>query len=205
MKTMLFIIGGIVVVFALIVVAYGAAIVLNDTTTGKESEAETIDLALQNIGIQEPTWQTVVVAASNETDVPREAVWETWSELENWPTWSNPLHVSARWLGEAGWGEGAEFEQVLTLGPPLGTITAQEKVSAIVPGERAMWCKDENGVKSCHIWQFETLSNGRTRITNVEVFHGSAMGLAKPLVANNWQQMFETSVEGLIRQAGETS
>lgn len=205
MKTLLFIIGGIVFVYALIVVAYGAAIVFNDTTSGKESEAETIDLAFQNIGIQEPTWQTVVVAASSETDLPGEAVRETWSKLENWPTWSNPLHVSARWLGEAGWEQGAEFEQVLTLGPPLGAITAQEKVSAIVPGERAMWCKDENGVKSCHIWQFESLSDGRTRVTKVEVLHGSAMGLVKPLVADNWQQMFEASVEGLIQQAGETS
>ena len=76
-----------------------------------------------------------------------------------------------------------------------------EKVSAIVPGESVMWCKDENGIKSCHIWLFEMLSSGRTRITNVEVFHGAAMGLVKPLIVNNIQQMFDTSVDGLIQRA----
>jgi hypothetical protein len=103
-------------------------------------------------------------------------------------------------VGEAGWGERAKFEQDLNLGFPLGTITAQEKIDAIVPGESLMWCKDENGVKSCHVWRFEALSNGRTRVTNVEVFHGAAMGLVKPLVASNWQKLFEASVEGLIQQ-----
>jgi uncharacterized membrane protein len=200
MKAVALVIGGVVLVLAFIILACVAVVVLNDPLAGKGNEAASINTALQNIGVENPTWQTVVVATSKEADVPRETVWEIWSDLENWPTWSQPLHVSTRWLGEAEWAEGAEFEQVLNLGAPLGTITAQEKVSAIVPGERVMWCKDENGVKSCHVWQFETLATGGTRITNVEVFHGPAMGLVKPLVVRNWQQMFEASVDGLIQQ-----
>jgi len=194
------IIGIVALLLAVIILGYGAAIVFNDPLAGKEGQIETINAALQNIGIKEPTWQTIVAATSREVDIPRETSWETWSKLEDWPIWSKPLHISTRWLGEAGWQEGAEFEQVLKLGFPLGTVTSKERVSAIAPGESVMWRKDENGIKSCHIWQFATLSSGCTQITNVEVFHGTAMGLVKPLVANNVQQMFDTSVDGLIRQ-----
>ncbi len=156
--------------------------------------------ALEKIGFEKPTWKTVIAAASQEVDLPATPLWETWSQLENWARWSKPLHAATRWLGKPGWEVGATFEQDLNLGFPLGKTTSAETVGAAVPGESVMWWKDAKGVKSCHMWQFETLGDSRTRITNVEVFHGTAMGLVKPLVAGKWQHLFEQSVAGLIQQ-----
>lgn len=162
---------------------------------------DTIGTALQKIGLEKPTWMTVIACASQEVDIPTATLWEIWSELENWPIWSKPLHVATRWSGEAGWAVGGTFEQDLNLGFPLGKITSAETVGAVVPGEGVMWWKDNNGIRSCHIWAFETSGDSRTSITNVEVFHGLAIGLVRPLVAANWQRMFEQSVAGLIQRA----
>jgi len=160
----------------ILILSYAATIFLSNPLAGKDREMAVINLALHQIGLAQPTWQTVVVAASQEVDLPCEVVWAAWTQLEDWPTWSRPLHVSTRWLGSAEWQEGSQFEQDLNLGFPLGLMTSTEKVGEMVPGQQVMWWKDENGVKSCHIWTFESLPDGRTRITNVEVFHGVAMG-----------------------------
>lgn len=185
-------------------IVYGAVIVFDQPLADKEKDMATIKLALEQIGVENPNWQTIVLASSQEVDVPRETLWAAWSQLEDWPTWSQPLHVSSRWTSEAGWQVGAEFEQVLRLGFPLGTLTSPETVGAVVEGERVMWWKDENGIKSCHIWQFKDLGQGRTKVSNVEVFHGAAMGLVKPLITNRIQGMFDQSVEGLIAYARAT-
>jgi len=160
-----------------------------------------IATALQKIGVEKPSWKTVIAAASQEVAIPQATLWDTWSRLEEWSLWSKPLHVATRWVGKPGWESGARFEQDLNLGFPVGKTTSAEIVGAFVPGESIMWWKDEKGVRSCHIWQFERVSDSRTRITNVEVFHGIAMGLVKPLVANQWQKLFEQSVAGLIQHA----
>ncbi|HEX3054263.1 MAG TPA: SRPBCC family protein [Aggregatilineaceae bacterium] len=160
-----------------------------------------VKTALQQIGLEKATWKTVVVSASQEVDLPRAILWETWARLEAWPNWSKPLHLAARWSGPAGWVAGATFEQELNLGFPVGKMTSAETVGAVVPEEQVMWSKDEKGIKSCHIWRFETVSANRTRVSNVEVFHGTLMGLVKPLVANRWQQYFEQAVKGLAALA----
>lgn len=180
-------------------------IVAQPNTLGiKEIVMDVVTSALHKIGLEKPTWATVIVASSQDVDIPQAILWETWSRLEDWRLWSKPLHSASRWIGTPGWAVGAKFEQDLNLGFPLGKTTSAETVGALVPGTSVMWWKDEKGIKSCHIWEFEPLNEGRTRITNVEVFHGTAMGLIKPLVAKNWQRLFEQSVGGLVRRARKT-
>jgi len=161
----------------------------------------TIQYALQKIGIERPTWQTVVVSASKEVALPRQRLWDVWVKLEEWPEWSTPLHVSTRWISEPGWRVGAVFEQVLNLGFPLGRTVSPETVGAMVDGENISWWKDAKGIKSCHVWEFAALSPDRTQITNTEVFHGASIGLLKLVAARSWQRMFEASVAGLIQRA----
>lgn len=160
----------------------------------------TIQYALQRIGVERPSWQTVVVSISREVALPRQLVWEAWIELEEWPQWSTPLHVSTRWISEPGWRVGAMFEQVLDLGFPLGQTVSPETVGAVVDAESVSWWKDAKGIKSCHVWEFAALSPNRTQITNTEVFHGVSIGLLKPLAARNWQRLFEASVAGLVER-----
>ena len=45
----------------------------------------TIQYALQKIGLEQPTWQTVVVSASEEAGLSPQLLWETWMKLEEWP------------------------------------------------------------------------------------------------------------------------
>ena len=165
----------------------------------------TIQYALQIIGVERPSWQTIVVSASKEVPLLRQSLWDTWMKLEDWPLWSVPLHLSTRWIGEPGWRVGATFEQVLNLGFPLGQTVSPETVGAVVDAERVSWWKEAKGIKSCHVWEFAALSSGRTQVTNTEVFHGVAIGLIKPLAARKWQRMFEASVAGLIERAQQGS
>ena len=161
----------------------------------------TIQYALQKIGLEEPTWKTVVVSASKEVALQRQSLWDAWLKLEDWPEWSHPLHVSTRWIGEPGWKVGSTFEQVLDLGFPLGQTVSMETVGAVVDAESVSWWKEAKGIKSCHVWEFALLVPDRTQVTNTEVFHGVSVGLLKPLVARNWQRLFEASVAGLAQRA----
>jgi hypothetical protein len=107
-------------------------------------------------------------------------------------------------LDEPGWRTDAQFEQVLNLGFPVGERASRERVDKVVEGEQVMWWKDEDGVRSCHIWRFEELSGDRTLITNVEVFHGASIGMIKILVGKKWLRLFDLAVDGLVRRAGQS-
>lgn len=158
---------------------------------------DTVQYAMARIGIERPSWQTLIVSALRETALPAEALWDTFTRLGTWPLWSAPLHVGARWLGEPAWIVGAKFEQTLELGFPIGRSVDRVTIGAVEPGRMVAWWDVEGGVRSCHVWQFAEIAPGRTRVTDAEVFHGPVVGLLKPLVAARWRRLFEASAEGL--------
>jgi hypothetical protein len=160
-----------------------------------------VAFCLEQMGVAEPTWKTLVIAAEASTDRPVDQLWATWSDLPHWPRWSTPLHVSARWASGESFAPGAQFEQVIRLGFPLGRTTSRETVRVVAPGRLVSWAKEENGVRSCHVWQFAPLPDGRTRVSNVEVFHGTPIGLIKPLVGARWRRLFQAGVDNLIATA----
>ena len=159
-----------------------------------------VRIALEQIGLSTPGGSTLILSAEKEAAIPSPVLWATWSRLEDWPSWSRPLHVSAHWLNEPEWKTGAKFEQKLNLGFPVGEVVSLEEVGPITKGRRAMWSKNENGIKSCHIWSFERLPEGKTRVSNIEVFQGFKVALIRPFVARRWQQMFQASVDGLVQR-----
>lgn len=165
-------------------------------------DKELLQAILNEMGVAEPTWKTLAVYASEETDLPCEELWKVWTQLENWPEYS-PLFAETRWIGEPGWEVGATFEQELILGFPLGAVRSKETVDEFETGQRLSWGKDKNGIKSKHIWLFEELPDGGTRIVNFEVFHGTATGLIKPLVKDRWTRLFNATVEGIINAVHE--
>jgi len=69
----------------------------------------------------------------------------------------------------------------------------------------AEWGSDSRRLRTVHLWRFEPLEVGGVRITNVEVFHGSFIGVVKPLVAKGWQRLFQAQVDGLIKLARESA
>jgi uncharacterized membrane protein len=180
---------------------YCLAVFLRDPLEGKVAYLGKVREALDLMAVEKATWKTQVIAVARETDLPREKLWERWADVERWPEWSKPLHISARWLDAPGWRQGVRFEQTLDLGFPAGRTVSLETVWEVSPGQSAVWWKSAGGTKACHIWLFESLSGSRTRVTNVAVFHGTMVGLLNPLVGERWQRLFESSVEGLVRSA----
>ena len=158
--------------------------------------------ALSRLDIEAPTWKTLVVLASADTDLVPEVIWHTWAEIGDWPSMS-PLVSAAQWTRGQPWRGGSEFVQELNLGFPFGKETAEERVVAIEPGASAEWCRQTNSIQTVHVWRFDPLKSSGTRITNVEVFHGIVVGLAKAVVAPRWQRLFQAQVDGLIRTARE--
>lgn len=187
------------------IVGYGAMIMVTNPHAKEISTASPIKIALRIIGILKPAWRTLIITSSQDVNLPLEDIWKTWSELENWPVWSKPLCRSTRWISKAGWEKGAEFEQVTNLGIPFGARRSKETVGEFEPMRRVRWCKTSGGVKSCHVWSFTLLPNRRVRVTNTEVFHGTTVGLVKPIVAGLWQRKFDAAVAGLVRQASESA
>jgi hypothetical protein len=136
--------------------------------------------------------------------VSSDALWETWSHLEDWKSWS-ASHTRAGWVDEPGWQVGARFTQTLWLGFPLGFRSSVETISEVNPGRKVRWSKRQGGVKSCHIWSFTLLPNRNVRIATTGVFHGTAIGLLKPIVFWQWQRQFEKSLDNLVNLAREKS
>ena len=156
---------------------------------------------MRPLGVAEPSWQTVVIYAARDVELPREAVYDAWSRLEAWPSWARPLVIQARWLDLPGWRAGARFEQTIDLGFPLSRLHSVETVAAATPGHLVSWSKEESGVRSNHVWSFEDLPNGGTRIVDFEIFQGVLVGFARPMVEKGWQARFEDAVSGLASYA----
>ncbi len=156
---------------------------------------------LQPIGLANPSWQTLVLLASRDTDLPPAKLWAAWEKLESWPSWGAPLIVETHWVDAPGWRAGARFEQVLDLGLLLNRIHSTETIGLANPGRLVSWWKDLGGIKSNHIWSFEPLPDGGTRVVDLEILHGVVMGLARPVVETAWQHRFDEALDGLILAA----
>jgi hypothetical protein len=185
---------------SLVVILLGAfaAVVLGGKPEPALLRNPLVTAAMQPIGQAGPSWQTVVLFASRDTDLPPAKLWATWERLESWPQWSSPLVVETRWLDSPGWRAGARFEQVLDLGLLLSRVRSTETVGFVDPGRLASWWKDEGGIKSSHVWSFEPLPDGGCRIVDLEIMHGVLMGLARPLAEQSWQRRFDDAIDGLI-------
>ena len=61
-----------------------------------------------------------------------------------------------------------------------------------------MWWKDESGLRTCHVWLFDGQSDGRTKVTNIEVFDAPIVGIMQPIVVRNWQAKFDTGLDAFF-------
>jgi hypothetical protein len=183
------------------IVGYGAMILVTNPHVKDISAVSSIKTALRNLGVEKPAWRTLIVSASQDLNIQQEAIWEAWSNLESWGKWAQETHSSARWVGAGGWQAGARFEEVVNLGFPGGTRRAVETVEDVEPMRRVRWCNSRIGMRTCHVWSFTVLPNGRTRVTNTEVYHGTLIGLIKPIVAGHWEKKCNAAVSGLARAA----
>jgi len=155
---------------------------------------------LNRMGIDLPSWRSLVVLNLADAEADPERVWLTWADIANWPSMS-PLVNAARWTSGDPWRPGSEFVAELNLGLRPGGETAKNRVMSVDPGRSAEWSLCGGGLRTAHLWRFEPRSSGGVHITNVAVFHGSPMGVLKPFVAKRWQQLFKAQVDGLVDMA----
>jgi hypothetical protein len=178
-----------------------AAVILGGKPEAAVARNPLVGAGLQPIGVAAPSWQTVVILSSRDVDLPAAKLWAAWERLETWPSWAVPLVIDAKWIDAPGWRAGARFEQTLDLGFPLQRLQTTETVGIATPGRLVSWWKDLGGIKSNHIWSFEELPNGGSRVVDLEIFHGVLVGLARPLVEERWQHRFDAALDGLILAA----
>lgn len=156
---------------------------------------------LRPMGIVSPSWQTMVMFAARDVDLPRERVFAAFDKVESWPQWAGPMIVDARWIDLPGWRAGARFEQTADLGFPFRRLQSIETVGGTTPGRLVSWASERGWMRSNHIWSFEDLPDGGTRVTEVAIFHGPLIGAARPFVESRWQERFDTALDGLLVQA----
>ena len=167
--------------------------------SGTETEMAAARAAAEAGRFPLASWKTLVVASSGSVGAPADEAWALFSRIEEWPRWSSPLVLGARWKGEPGFRLAGGFEQVLALGFPVGTVRSEEFVTRLAPGREVMWCRSEGGIASCNVWCFTPVPQERTFVVNVEVLPGAPVGVLAPLVQSRWSRLFQQSVSGLAR------
>jgi hypothetical protein len=153
---------------------------------------------LNRMGIDSPSWKSLIVLSSADAEADPERVWRTWADIDNWPSMS-PLVNATKWTSGDHWRPGSEFVAELNL--RLGSETAKNRVMSVDPGRSAEWGQSGGGLRTAHLWRFEPRQSGGVHITSVAVFHGSSIGVLKPFVAKRWRQLFQAHVNGLVDMA----
>jgi hypothetical protein len=155
---------------------------------------------LNRMGIDSPSWKSLIVLNLAFAQADPERVWLTWAHIDRWPKMS-PLVNATRWTSGDPWRPGSEFVAELNLGLPLWNETAKHRVTSVDPGRSAEWVWSGGGLQTAYLWRFEPHESGGVHITSVAVFHGSSIGVLKPFVAKRWQRLFQAQLEGLVDMA----
>jgi hypothetical protein len=155
---------------------------------------------LNRMGIDSPSWKSLIVLGSADAAADPERVWLTWADIDNWPSMS-PLVNATQWTSGDPWRPGSEFVAELNLGLRPGSETAKNRVMSVDPGRSAEWSQSNGGLRTEHLWRFEPRQSGGVHVTSVAVFHGSSIGVQKPFVAKRWRRLFQAQVEGLVDMA----
>lgn len=155
---------------------------------------------LDRMGVESPSWKSLIVLSSADAEADSERVWVTWADIGNWPSMS-PLVNATRWTSGDPWRPGSEFVVELNLGPGRRSGTARMRVVSVDPGRSAEWGQSTGRRRTANLWRFEPRLNGGVHITSVAVFHGPSIGVLKPFVARRWQRLFQSQVAGLVEMA----
>jgi hypothetical protein len=158
--------------------------------------------ALGWLDLSRKTPATMIVQARAHSKASPERIWEIFSDLEKWPTWTKPLITKAKWVHGNEWLSGAQFEQTVNYGFPFSGKPSVETIKDCIPAQSVAWLKSAKGVKTIHLWYFQPNIDGTCDIVNTEVMYGQAIFFVNLIGARRKQaKMFQTVVDNLIRMA----
>lgn len=178
---------------------YAYTLLLTDPFEGMEEYDPYITEGLRALKVLDPGWEVMVLAASRDSELPRERVWDIWAKLEEWPTWSMRMHQNCTWAGEPEWVVGRRFHQTVRLSWPQEEFTSVERIVQAFTPDRVAYVREEGPYHSYQAWRFVPLPGGGTRIISVQVLLGSDVGFIRPLVETKWRKFHEQSVDALMR------
>jgi len=179
---------------------------LKDMQQSQIYEPKRIDPSIRGVlswlHLGRPSPCTMILQARGHTKASPERVWEVFSDLAKWPTWTKPFITSAKWVHSDQWLSGAQFEQTVNYGPPMSGKPTKETIKEAVEAQQVAWMKDLKGMKTVHLWYFEPNTDGSTEIVVTEAMYGQQVFFLKWLwVRPKWNKFFQQMVKNLIKAA----
>lgn len=177
---------------------------------GKTDKALLDDPALVRaydlLALPEVNWQSFAILETRDAPLPLSRIWPVFAAPARWSDWGESWFTAARWVeAKDDWKIGCGLDLTLDLGPPFGQVTGTGTVVvADVTGDgprTVAWVREAGGVRQVHVWRFEPLPGGGTRIRNGAVFAGLPAAMIRPLVEEMWRIKFRSSLSGLIDAA----
>src|SRR5579862_2725874 len=124
---------------------------LKDMQQSQIYEPKRIDPSIRGVlswlHLGRPSPCTMILQARGHTKASPERVWEVFSDLAKWPTWTKPFITSAKWVHSDQWLSGAQFEQTVNYGPPMSGKPTKETIKEAVEAQQVAWMKDLKGMK----------------------------------------------------------
>jgi hypothetical protein len=153
---------------------------------------------LQTLAATPPDWQTVVLLASRETDLPAAALWAKIDAVSTWPDWSR----SAISLAEKKDGsEGGTIRFRINLLYGLLPFTYDAPRLPPLGGREVRWGRAQPGAATLFSWRVTELGGGRSRVSLTAYLHGPAYGATRAILEGAGQRQIDLIVTHLLTAA----
>jgi uncharacterized membrane protein len=140
--------------------------------------------------------ESLPVAGSVDLDIPVERLWETFLDVERWPSW-NPCIWRARVRG-------GELSRGATLAWVFNPIKpwypykmpARAEIVELEPHDRVTWEVAFPGFHALHSYRFAGLGEGRSRFGSWEVAEGAAFRATRRFWLAHFRYVCRASLAG---------
>lgn len=136
-----------------------------------------------------------VVEERIEVHASPEVLWTCFSDLGKWPHWF-PALVEARWIAGNPWTLGAQFQQTIRFGFPLGHVRQVAAIVEISPSPYVAWKGLAAGIETAQGFCFDA-TRGGTLVLSRHEFYGSAALLVRLLYARRVHAIYRAALQGL--------
>lgn len=159
------------------------------------------------------------VEYSVAADCPREVVWATLTDWQNWPNWRRiaGLYGKVEWKTGEPWKVGSRFlfEHRMRFGPLPFSFEAYMLVTGVKPGEQITWINHGVGVTVQQSTDLEAAEGGGTIISTSAEFLGKLLpqapfpidpdAILRGFITNFYDALAEESRSRYLPQAAGTS
>ncbi len=137
-----------------------------------------------------------VVEDRIEVAASPEVLWSCFADLGKWPHWF-PALIETQWIGGTPWTVGAQFQQTVQFGFPLGKVRGVATIIEISASPYVAWEGKVAGMEAVHGFRFDATAGG-TEVLSRHEFYGSLALLARLLfLTRRVHKIYRTALEGL--------